>query len=100
MKRGRKAQPCPSYDEVYRLHLEGLGPTEIANEIGAGNKAVRRWLGEIGIELKVKKHRPRGVVPAFVRVVTRTLDGKRLSPKLYGVWHSMRTRCQTPGDKD
>jgi hypothetical protein len=99
MNRGRKPQPCPSYDELWRYHIEGLSPTEIAELLGRSYKAVIRWLGDLGIEHVTKKVRPRGVVPAFVKVA-RLPSGRRVWTKLYGVWGAMKGRCYSPGTKD
>jgi hypothetical protein len=99
MNRGRKPTPCPNSDELRRLHAEGFGPIEIGRRIGGGHKAIIRWLGELGIAYEVKKVRPRGVTPAYVKVAYLS-SGKRHWVRLYGVWNAMRGRCNCPGIKD
>lgn len=100
MKRGRKAQPCPSHDEVRRLAALDPRPTIVARELGVGIKAARRWLLEVGIRVKPShKQRPRGRALRYVKVAWLS-SGKRYWVKLYGVWNAMRGRCNSPGTKD
>ena len=99
MKRGRKPNPCPSHDELRRLASEDLRPSVLARKMGSHPTAIIRWLGEIGIEYKIKPGRKRGVVPPWVRI-SRTAHRRKHYCCLYNIWHSMRERCQCPTYRD
>lgn len=100
MNRGRKPIPCPDTSKLRALHADDPRPIVIARRFAGNAKQIRRWLGELGIQLPPRRTlRPRGVTPAFARLAYRP-DGKRITCTLYNIWHSMRLRCLTPGYRD
>lgn len=99
MKRGRKNVPCPEYLALRAAYERDPRPAVIARAIGANVKQVRRWLGEIGIELPPrKKLRPRGETPRYVRLANLA-NGGRKACRLYMVWDGMWSRCLYPRAK-
>lgn len=95
-KRGRKPTPCPDYDELRRLVAEDPRPTIIRDRMGVSYQSVIRWLAEIGIEHKKVVRRQRGAELLYTGCARSAVTGKKLMPKLYSVWHSMRNRCRLP----
>lgn len=101
MKRGRKPKPCPISHDVLRAEWAADSRlTPLIAKYGAGRKSVESWLRDAGIVIEKKTMRPRGVTPPFGRLVKRSSDGKRITPTLYNIWHSMRLRCLTKGYRD
>lgn len=94
MKRGRKHWPCPDRDALRRAYESDQRPGTIARRIGATPQQVRRWLGEIGIELPPSQKRPPYTTPRFRGVALRP-DGTRAVTALYTSWNNMKIRCKT-----
>lgn len=90
---GRRPEPCRDYEALRAAHAVDPRPTVIAHQLGASVGQVRRWLAELGLATTiVRKHRPHGITPAYVKVV-RVAGGKRLVARLYEIWLAMRKRC-------
>jgi hypothetical protein len=94
-KRGRKPAPCPSHDELRRLAAIDSRPTVIARQLSVSVKVARRWLGEIGIQVKCQPQRPRGVTPAWVACAHAPELGKRVTAALHNAWSNMKRRTKT-----